>query len=268
MKNLYLKKFEHFPSNMGRILRAAIEYFWIGGQQMNVLSTTPFSFEAEEFLGFPNKELTYWESNIIGSLKQYHCLDKPLVLWDIIAALLAFKEHNSIYVEHILIKWLSMSFLGSNMDLPAEIFLPRISSNLLDIPSRLLHLLNIICRRVMLAELDADQINRINNKVPISGESNICSEKQITKWVELLHSSERELRERLVSFSFSAFLTDPEIPPSQPGRWNPFGIAQMKQWVESDQDHAHDELKVLASEVTDEKRCSLLVLTSNLLLNL
>ncbi|KAF7816631.1 transducin/WD40 repeat protein [Senna tora] len=240
-----------------RVLRAAIEYFWIGGQQMDVLSTNPFQLESEEYPCFPNKELTFWESNIICSLMQFYCPDKPLVLWDIIAALLAFKEHESIYLEHILIKWLSTSFLGSHMDLPDEKVLSHIPSNLSDIPSRLLHLLNIICRRVMLAEMDADQINILNNQVLNTGGPCLSEEKQITKWVEILLSSERELRERLVSFSFSAFLTNtsyPEETPSRPGHWYPSGIAQMKQWVELDGDHTRDQLKMLASVVKDDKR--------------
>ncbi|KAI9097638.1 hypothetical protein K1719_025409 [Acacia pycnantha] len=240
-----------------RVLRAAIEYFWIGGQQMDVLSRLPFSYAAEECSNLPKKELTYWESNIVCFLEQYHCLDKPLVLWDIIAALSAFKENDSIYVEHILIKWLSMSFLGSHTDLPADKVLSKVSSNLSDIPSRLLHLLNILCRRVMLSELEADQINTINNNLLNSGGSTLSKEKQITKWEEILLSSERELRERLTDFSFSAFLTNPsyaKATPSHPGHWYPFGITQMKQWVELDRDNAHDQLKVLASKVTNEKR--------------
>ncbi|XP_054816404.1 uncharacterized protein LOC129316145 isoform X2 [Prosopis cineraria] len=240
-----------------RILRAAIEYFWIGGQQMGVPSRLPFSYAPEEYSNLPKKELINWGSNIICFLEQYHCLDKPLVLWDIIAALSAFKGINSMYVEHILIKWLSMSFLGSHMDLPAEKVLSKVSSKLSDIPSRLLHLLNIVCRRVMLAELDADQINRIDSKLLNSGGSTFSKENQITKWVEILLSSERELRERLIGFSFSALVTNltyAEATSSHPVHWHPFGIAQMKQWVELHQDNARDQLKVLASEVTNEKR--------------
>lgn len=266
VRNLRIRKFYHFTSNMNRVLRAAIEYFWIGGQQMDVLSRTPFSFEAEEDLSISDKELTYWESNIIWSLNQYHSLDKPLVLWDVIAALLAFKEHKSKYVEHIVIKWLSMSFLGSQMDLPPEKFLSHIPSNLSDVPSRLLHLLNIICRRVMLAEPDAVQVNGINSELLNTRGPCFSKVKQI--WEEILLSSERELRERLVSFSFSAFLTSKsyaEATPFQPDQWYPAGIAKMKQWVELDGDHARDQLKVLASQVTSEKRCSLLVLTYNVL---
>ncbi|XP_054788343.1 uncharacterized protein LOC129294181 [Prosopis cineraria] len=240
-----------------RILRAAIEYFRIGGRQVDVLSRLPFSYGAEEYFNLPKKELTNWGSKIICFLGQYHCLDKPLLLWDIIAALLAFKGNDSIYVEQILIKWLSMSFLGSRMDLPAEKVLSKASSELSDISSRPLHLLNIVCRRVMLAELDADQINRIDNKLLNSGGPAFSKEKQITKWVEILPSSEMELRERLVGFSFSAFLTNlsyAEATSSHPVHWYLFGMALTKRWAELHQDNARDQLEVLVSEVTNEKR--------------
>ncbi|KAK7278862.1 hypothetical protein RJT34_23901 [Clitoria ternatea] len=244
----------------GRILRAAIEYFWIGGLQVDIQLKSPFLCYIEEDASFPEKELPYWGTNIIWSLNRYQCVDKPLVLWDIIAALLAFKDSNSKYVEHLLIKWISSSVLRSHIELSPEKALALVSSSLSDIPSRLLQLLNIICRRVMLAELDADQITkitRINRNVQkLEG---VCptTEKHITKWIAVLLSSERELRERLVAFSFSAFGTNvshPEKTPSQPGVWYPVGLAQMEQWIALDKEHVRDQLKSIASEVTHERR--------------
>ncbi|TKY53301.1 hypothetical protein E2542_SST24828 [Spatholobus suberectus] len=239
----------------GRILKAAIEYFWIGGLQVDVQLKSPFSCYIEENSSCLEKELTYWGTNIIWSLNQYHCQDKPLVLWDIIAALLAFKDNNSKYAEHLLIKWISSSFLQLHMDLPPEKVLSAVYSSLSYIPSRLLHLLNIICRRVMLAELDADQITGINKKVQKLERLCPGMEKQITKWIEILQSSERELRGRLVGFSFSAFtsMSNTETA-SQPGCWYPVGLAQMEQWIALDHEHLCDQLKIIASEVTHEKR--------------
>lgn len=240
----------------GRILRAAIEYFWIGGLQMDVQLKSPFSCYIEENSSFLEKELTYWGTNIMWSLYQYKFHDKPLVLWDIIAALLAFKDSNSEFVEHLLIKWISSSFLQLHMDLTPENVLSAVSSSLSDIPSRLLHLLNIICRRVILADFDANQITAINNKVQKLERACPAMEKQIMKWIEILRISERELRERLVGFSFSSFQTNksnPETTP-QPGCWYPYGLAQMEQWIALEQEHLHDQLKVISSEVTHEKR--------------
>ncbi|KAJ1404236.1 hypothetical protein SESBI_26703 [Sesbania bispinosa] len=241
----------------GRFLKAAIEYFWIGGLQVDVGLKSPFPCYIEEYSSFPEKELTYWGANILWSLNQYQCPDKPVVIWDIIAALSAFKDNKSKYVEHVLIKWLSLSFLGSHMDIPPEKVLSHVCSSMSDIPSRLLHLLNIICRRVILAKLDVDQITRINSKVQNLEEVCPATEKQFTQWIEILLSSERELRERLVGFSFSAFRTSmsrPEATPSQDGCWYPVGLGQMEQWIALDQEHVRDQLKSIASEVTHEKR--------------
>jgi len=143
------------------------------------------------------------------------------------------------------------------MNLPPEEVLSRVISRLSDIPSRLLHLLNIMCRRVMLAQLDADQITRINSKV--QNIEVVCPviEEQMIKWIEILLVSERELRERHIGFSFSAVKTamsHPEEPPSQPGRWYPVGLAQMEQWVALNQKHIRDQLKFIVSKVTHEKR--------------
>ena len=170
---------------------------------------------------------------------------------------MAFKDNKSKYVEHLVTKWLSLSFLGSHMNLPPEEVLSLVISRLSDIPSRLLHLLNIMCRRVMLAQLDADQITRINSKV--QNIEVICPviEGQMTKWIEILLVSERKLRERHISFSFSAVKTAMshlEEPPSQPGRWYPVGLAQMEQWVALNQEHIRDQLKFIVSKVTHEKR--------------
>ncbi|XP_057428156.1 uncharacterized protein LOC130721379 isoform X2 [Lotus japonicus] len=241
----------------GRILRAAIEYFWIGGLHVDVWLKPPFSCYIEKYSSFPEKELTYWGANIIWSLNQYQCLDKPLVLWDIIAALLGLKDNKSKYVENLLINWLSLSFLGYHMDLLPENVLSCVSSSLPNVPSRLLHLLNIICRRVVLAELDADQITGINSKIRNLEGACPDTEKKITMWIEILLRSERELRERLVGLTFSAFrnsMSSFEATPSRPGCWYLVGLAQMEQWVALDQEHVREQLKFIASELTHEKR--------------
>lgn len=248
------KKTEHIwkltcSPNILRAQKAVVEFYWIGGQQQDLLSNASPPFDVKEFPGFPEKELTSWESNILWSLKQYEHLDKPLVVWDIIAALLAFKQTASKFVEHIMLKWLSFSFMGSDVDLSAERVLLHASRSLSKINSRHLHLLNIFCRCVMLSELKADQINsKLQNLGRLCG----AEGEQLTTWMELLFSSERELRERLVGFSFSAFknlISHSSTTASRPGYWYPDGLAQMEKWVALNREHVRDELKVLASEV-------------------
>ncbi|MED6127088.1 hypothetical protein PIB30_084815 [Stylosanthes scabra] len=242
----------------GRVLRAAIEYHWIGGLQVDLCLNSPVPFYTVEHssLALAEKDLTIWGSNIIWSLNQYQCLDRPLVLLDIISALLDFKVRMPKYVEHLIIKWISRSFPESQTDLPNEKILLHISSSLSGVPSRLLHLLNIICRRVMLAQLDADEITRKSSEAQNTRGECFSMNEQLTKWIAILGRSERELRERLVGFTFCASQTGKSQPaPSQTGHWYPVGLAQMEQWIALNND-LRGELKSIASEVPDEKRCS------------
>lgn len=177
-----------------------------------------------------------------------------MVVWDIIAALLAFKRFAAEYVEHILVKWLSLSYVGSHMDLSAKKVLSHVLTILSKLSSRHLHLLNIICRRVVLSEMKADQINsKLQNLEEIDR-----SEEKLIMWIELLLSSERELRTRLVGLSFSActnLMSCSTTVSPRSGNWFPVGLAQMKQWVALPHDYIPGQLRVLASEVwKHEKR--------------
>lgn len=234
-----------------RLQKAAVEFFWIGGQQKDILSNTSLGFEIEAFPGFSEKEFVYWESNILWSLKQYGHWDKPLVVWDIIAALSAFKRFASRYVDHILIKWLSESFMDLIAEHSIEKVLPHVCKSFSKAASRQLQLLNIICRRVILSEMKADEINSKLLNLGVD-EANFSQDKQLHLWIELLSSSERELRERLVGFSFSAYkshASNSANSSSKPGYWYPHGVAQMEQWVVHNNCHVQERLKVLASEI-------------------
>lgn len=191
------------------------------------------------------------------SLKQYGHWDKPLVVWDIIAALSAFKRFASRYVDHILIKWLSESFMDLIAEHSIEKVLPHVCKSFSKAASRQLQLLNIICRRVILSEMKADEINSKLLNLGVD-EANFSQDKQLHLWIELLSSSERELRERLVGFSFSAYkshASNSANSSSKPGYWYPHGVAQMEQWVVHNNCHVQERLKVLASEIKTCKRC-------------
>lgn len=243
---------------MLRTQKAIVEFFWIGGQQVHILSDNSLDLDSEAIPGSSEIELVDWESNILWSLKQYETQDKPLVVWDIIAALLAFRRSKPEYVEHLLIKWLSISYVGSDFNPSAENVLLYASRTFSKVTSRQLHLLNIICRRVILSEMKADEINsRLLNLGGVNG----AEEEQLTLWINLLLNSERELRQRLVGFTFSSFKSrmPASATNSQSGHWFPVGLAQMEQWVELNQDHVPNELRVLAAEVRKhEKRYSLI----------
>lgn len=247
---------------MFRAQRSAIEFFWIGGQQLDVLSNTFPQYDHQACPDFFKKELSIWESNILWSLQQYEDLHKPLVVWDLIGALLAFKRSIPKYVECTLLKWLSSLYLGSlsslylgsHVGLSTKTVLSHVSKSVSKFSSRQLHLINAILRRVILSELKADQINcKIQNLGEIYG----SEEEQPTLWMELLLNSERELRERLVGFSFSAFTSLSAYANStcsQTLYWCPDGIAQMEQWIAHNRERVRDHLKVLASEVVGSDR--------------
>uniref|UniRef100_A0A5B6YNM7 Transcription factor IIIC 90kDa subunit N-terminal domain-containing protein n=2 Tax=Davidia involucrata TaxID=16924 RepID=A0A5B6YNM7_DAVIN len=244
------------PMYQVRTQKAAVEFFWIGGQQLNNSYDRYPEFEVEAYPGFPEKELVYWEHNFLWSLNQYEHLDKPLVVWDVIAALMAFKQSSPKYVEHILNKWL-VSYLGSQLGLSTAKILSHASRFLSNITSRQLHLLNIISRRLVLTKLKADKINSKQQNL-----EGLCdAEEELPLWMELLLSSERELRERLVGFSFSVVLSLVSHSLTNYckfGYWHPVGLAQMEQWVSLNHDHLQDHLKLLASEVgkLDKSRLS------------
>ncbi|KAM1105416.1 hypothetical protein ACFX2B_002360 [Malus domestica] len=240
------------PMYEARTQKAIVEFFWTGGQQVDVLPNNSLHFDIEAIPGF-SEELVYWESNFLWSLKQYEMQDKPLVVWDIVTALLAFNHSKPEFVDEVLIKWLSISYLGSQAGIPAETVLLNVSQSCSIVTSRQLHLLNIICRRVILSKMKADEIN--SKLLNLKGVLGADKEKR-SLWINLLLNSEKELRERLVGFTFSALLSQMPIsaPNSPSGKWFPVGLAQMEQWIKLNHDHVHGQLKVLASEVGKRDR--------------
>lgn len=197
----------------------------------------------EVFFGFDHNELVYWEHNILWSLNHFENPNRPLVIWDIIAALLAFNDSAPKYVNHILSKWL-ISYVGPELG--------HSPAKMINLTSRQLHLLNVISRRVVLEEGKEEKVN--SKKL---GECAFEEEEQ-TLWREILESSEKELRERLVSFNFGAVIdviSRLSKNFSKSSYWVPVGLAQMEQWVAKNHGHVRDHLKHLASKVRKlEKR--------------
>lgn len=188
------------------------------------------------------------------SLKQYECRAKPLVVWDIVAALLAFKRYAAEYVEHVLLKWLLTSFSPSSLfsgvhsDISAEKGFLHVSALFSESSSRRLHLLNILCRRVVLSDLKADQINsELQNSKEMNSE-----EEKLAMWMELLVRSERELRERLLRLSFASLKTG--VSASSMDSRNSVELAQMEKWVTLGRENVKDRILVLASESQNENK--------------
>ncbi|KAF6159596.1 hypothetical protein GIB67_034558 [Kingdonia uniflora] len=216
------------PMYEARTQKAAVEFFWIGGQKSDFSRDT--EFDREDVPGFSRRDLVCWESNILWSLQQYQNIHKPLVIWDVIAALSAFQTFAPKYVKNILFKWLSSWFVGSSVEFFNENILMNVSEYLPKIISRQMHVLNIICRRVLRGVFYDEE------------------DEQHSLWPGLLISSERELRERLVAFNVVAVLNQASCSTTTTP-WLPTGVAQMEQWVAMNHDRVHDQLKHAASKV-------------------
>ncbi|KAL8171099.1 hypothetical protein V2J09_022903 [Rumex salicifolius] len=224
------------PMYQARTQRAAIDFFWIGGQQQSMSSEFYLELGARNPPALSDQELVCWGSNILWSLKHFERYNKHLVVWDIISALSAFKQRSPAFFEQILLRWLVFLEGHSNLITKKS---PQIAcGSLPKVSSRQLHLLNIFCRRVILPSC--------NLREPYSIES-FSSDDQ--HWAKLLLCSEEELRKRLVALTFSSsmsLMSDVEIQKDD-GSWKPCGLSQMLCWVNANAD-GH-QLKHLASEV-------------------
>ncbi|CAN4099079.1 unnamed protein product [Withania somnifera] len=229
------------PMYEARALKAAVEFLWIGGQQLEISSTVCPDFNVKVFPDFPERELISWENNILWSLDQHERLDKPLVVWDVVAALLAFKQSIPKYVKHIVLKWLK-SCVGVSANLSEA------SKCLSEISSRKLQLLNIISKLVVLKKVETDKVDGKSQILEVFG----VAEDEILDWTLLHSDSETELRDRLVGYSFTVFLgvsPGSDGKGSKPGHWVPIGTAQMEQWVALRHKDIKNHLKLLADEV-------------------
>lgn len=238
------------PMYQARSQKAAVEFFWIGGQKLENISNRNSHIDVE---AFPDEELVHWGHNILWSLNQYEHLDKPLVVWDIVAALLAFKQSVPDYVEHILVTWLT-SYVGPDCGHSPSSILPHAPQFLSSITSRQLHLLSILSRRVLLSEEKGNNLTSQNQS--LEGLYGI-EEEQLSMWVEFVESIEKELRERLIGSSFSAVVnlaSQPSTDWSKPGCWLPVGLAQMEKWIAVNDGHVKNYLKFLASKVRKLKK--------------
>ncbi|KAL9225445.1 hypothetical protein vseg_001370 [Gypsophila vaccaria] len=228
-----------------RTQRAAVEFFWIGGQEFKMSPHINLTLDVDLCPWFTKEELIIWGSKLLWSLNQYESYDKQLVIWDVLAAMLAFKQCAPEFIEHLMLSWMELleSRLASSTN---DIFsdLPRHMSQF---SSRQLQLLNILCRRVMVSS--SCKVAKGSSMLPNLAKS--YDVKGEAKWLNILLNSEKELRERLVSMSLSTVLVDMSrpAPKEESGMWNPIGIAQMVEWVMQNQDNVHHELNLLAAEV-------------------
>ncbi|RZR72038.1 hypothetical protein BHM03_00009792 [Ensete ventricosum] len=173
--------------------------------------------------------------------------DNPLVPWDSVAALLEFKKYSPSFVENLLFKWISGWFSCQLSDDSIDKILLHVVSMLSEISSRKIFLLNIICRRLMISDPEADMHNGEQLK-----SSEPKNEGKFAPWRNLLVNNELELQQRAVSFTFRAVLghASQSSDAFQVGKkWFPVGVAQMECWVLLNAGLVHNQLNVLGSEL-------------------
>ncbi|XP_073016590.1 uncharacterized protein [Primulina eburnea] len=180
----------------GRTQKAAIEFLWIGGQQLDTSSNICFDID---FGSFPVS------------------LSGLLNIWEIVAALMSFKQPIPNYVEHILQKWLT-SYFGSNFGICIT-FLSTAFKILPTLSTRNLHLINVIIRHVVLKN------------------DELCCE--------------NEVRRRLVGLYFSAILdllSDVPTNFCDVGFWRPDEWPQLEHYISLHEKIVEDDLKFLAAK--------------------
>ncbi|CAL4947921.1 unnamed protein product [Urochloa decumbens] len=222
-----------------RTQKAAVEFIWVGGQfvgiplDRNIDVCNPQSAILSNFL--------WWGSNILRSLRKYENVEKSIVLWDVVTALQGFKKYAPAIMETLMDIWVSALLSGD----PHCVSISGPSCSRLDmlpsVSSRKLHLLNIICRKVMLGDHAQHGAGADNGNDTTDF------------WNTLLIRSERELRERLVGFTFAAVLKRTAYllkGTSTENSWFPVGVAQMDSWV-SMNDEVHNQLRYLRSRIKD-----------------
>jgi hypothetical protein len=222
-----------------RTQKAVVEFTWIGGQFLGIpIDQSIHTCSPESPILSPTN--LWWGSNILWSLKKYETGERALVLWDVIAALQGLKKSAPAYLGTLVQKWVSDLFSNHSHCVSVDTISHSRGYMMSKVSSQKLHLLNIICRKVML---------RDNEQEPGAENFNATD-----FWNNLLVSSEKELRERLVSFTFGVVLNRTSRilkGASVENSWFPVGVAQMDSWVSMNDGEVCNQLRSLRCRIQD-----------------
>ncbi|ONM10856.1 Transducin/WD40 repeat-like superfamily protein [Zea mays] len=227
-----------------RTQKAVVEFIWIGGQFVGIPLDRSIDICSSQSTDLSSSNLMWWGSNILWSLKKYENVEKRLVIWDVVAVLQELKKSAPAFLETLVHSWVSVLLSGDpqcvSIDAPSRSMhdmMPYVST-------RKLHLLNIMCRKVMVS------IHTHHGPGAENG-----NEETTDFWSTLLVRSETELRERLVGFTFAAVLKRTAYlfnGTSTENCWFPVGVAQMDSWVTMNYDgQVHDQLQSIRSKIKD-----------------
>ncbi|TVU35411.1 hypothetical protein EJB05_17298 [Eragrostis curvula] len=225
------------PMYEARTQKAVVEFIWIGGrflgtpieQSIHICGQESPSLSVTNLLG----------SDILWSLKKFETGEKAVVLWDVIAALRGLNKSAPAYLGTLMHKWVSDLFSDGSHHVSINASSYSSHDAVSKVSLRKLQLLNIICRKVMLRDHD---------KEPGAENSNATTD----FWNDLLVTSERELRERLVSFTFRVVLKRMSYfleGASVENNWFPVGVAQMDSWVSTTDGEVHKQLRSLRRRI-------------------
>ncbi|KAK8963147.1 hypothetical protein KSP40_PGU006180 [Platanthera guangdongensis] len=243
------------PMYEKRSQRAVVEFFWTVGQSLEVPNEKNLDdcrFHVK--ISSSEPDLAFWETNILQNLMNSEDVNKPVVIWDTIVLLKKLRKDFPGIVENILTKWISSWFSDPLSDSPENILaLFHDRDTLSRVSTREFQLLNIICRRLMLSDMEFD----LYNDDLLTSDKLSDKEGKPDFWKELLAKGERELRERLVAFSFHAVLNrtaNIQLDHEDRANWSPVGVAQMQQWAAISHQMIYSRLKALGSEVVKLRR--------------
>uniref|UniRef100_A0ACD6A937 Uncharacterized protein n=1 Tax=Avena sativa TaxID=4498 RepID=A0ACD6A937_AVESA len=229
------------PMYQARTQKAVVEFIWIGGQFLGIPLDKNIHISSQQSVMLSETNFLWWGSNIFWSLKKYEKGETGLVLWDVIAALRVLKKSSPTFLETLLHNWVSNLLSDDQQCVSFDILYQSRTDRMSKVSSRKLHLLNIICRKVMLTD---------HAQYSSGGEDSTSVSTDL--WNDLLVSSERELRERLVAFTFGAVFS--RLSYFQKGTcaenmWFPIGVAQMGSWVSMNNGKVHNQLNSLNSTI-------------------
>lgn len=219
-----------------RTQKAVVEFIWIGGQFLGIPLNKDIYISNKQSAKSSETNLLWWGSNILWSLKNYEKCETGLVLWDVIAALQVLMKFAPAFLETLMHKWVSDLFSDDQQCVSIDTLCQCRKDMMSNVSSRKLHLLNIICRKVMLRDPAGENGNSTSTDL----------------WSSLLLSSERELRERLVAFTFAAVSNRMSYfrkGACAENMWFPVGVAQMRSWVSMNSGGVHNQLRSLSSTI-------------------
>ncbi|XP_023158246.1 uncharacterized protein [Zea mays] len=228
-----------------RTQKAVVEFIWIGGQFVGIPLDGSIDICSPQSADLSSSNLMWWGSNILWSLKKYENVEKRLVLWDVVAALQELKKTAPAFLETLVHSWASALFAGDSQCVSITAQSSRSMHDMMPhVSSRKLHLLNIICRKVMLG----------NHARHGPGAGNNSNDGTTDFWSTLLVASETELRERLVGFTFAAVVKRTAClfnGTSTANCWFPVGVAQMDSWVSMNYEKVHGQLQSIRSKIKE-----------------